>query len=73
VANIASSGAQYNANAPIGENAEHDLQAGVSRFVSTPSGVGLSQKPRAFLGVGDSVSLGIEGLGEQRQRVVASR
>jgi 2-keto-4-pentenoate hydratase/2-oxohepta-3-ene-1,7-dioic acid hydratase in catechol pathway len=31
------------------------------------------QKPPLFLGVGDPVSLGIEGLGEQRQKVVASR
>jgi hypothetical protein len=37
------------------------------------SGVGLSQKPPLFLGVGNTVSLGIEGLGEQRPRVLASR
>ena len=49
------------------------LQPGDVVTTGTPSGVGLSQKPPLFLGVGDTVSLGIEGLGEQRQRVVASR
>jgi 2-keto-4-pentenoate hydratase/2-oxohepta-3-ene-1,7-dioic acid hydratase in catechol pathway len=38
----------------------------------TPPGVGLGMKPNpVFLKVGDVVTLGIEGLGEQRQRVVA--
>jgi 2,4-diketo-3-deoxy-L-fuconate hydrolase len=36
----------------------------------TPPGVGLGMKPPKFLNVGDVVTLGIEGLGEQRQRVV---
>jgi 2-keto-4-pentenoate hydratase/2-oxohepta-3-ene-1,7-dioic acid hydratase in catechol pathway len=38
----------------------------------TPPGVGLGFKPPVFLKVGDVVELGIEGLGTQRQRVVAS-
>jgi 2,4-diketo-3-deoxy-L-fuconate hydrolase len=38
----------------------------------TPPGVGLGFKPPVFLGVGDVVELGIEGLGTQQQKVVAS-
>jgi 2-keto-4-pentenoate hydratase/2-oxohepta-3-ene-1,7-dioic acid hydratase in catechol pathway len=37
----------------------------------TPSGVGLGLKPQRFLKPGDTMRLGITGLGEQRQRVVA--
>jgi 2-keto-4-pentenoate hydratase/2-oxohepta-3-ene-1,7-dioic acid hydratase in catechol pathway len=37
----------------------------------TPPGVGLGQKPPVFLKAGDVVELGIEGLGVQRQVVVA--
>lgn len=37
----------------------------------TPAGVGLGMKPPQFLKAGDVVELGIEGLGESRQRVVA--
>ncbi len=36
----------------------------------TPPGVGMGQKPPRFLKAGDVVSLGIDGLGEQRQVVV---
>jgi 2-keto-4-pentenoate hydratase/2-oxohepta-3-ene-1,7-dioic acid hydratase in catechol pathway len=36
----------------------------------TPPGVGLGQKPNIFLKAGDVMTLGIEGLGEQRQDVV---
>jgi 2,4-didehydro-3-deoxy-L-rhamnonate hydrolase len=40
----------------------------------TPSGVGLGMKPEpVYLKVGDEVVAGIDGLGEQRQRVVAYR
>ncbi len=38
----------------------------------TPAGVGNGMKPPQFLKPGDVVTLGIEGLGEQRQEVVAS-
>ena len=38
----------------------------------TPPRVGLGMKPPTFLNVGDVVTLGIEGLGEQRQEIVAS-
>jgi 2,4-diketo-3-deoxy-L-fuconate hydrolase len=58
------------------------LVAYVSRFMSlqsgdvistgTPAGVGLGQKPPVYLEVGQSIRLGIDGLGEQRQRVVAT-
>jgi 2,4-diketo-3-deoxy-L-fuconate hydrolase len=37
----------------------------------TPSGVGCFMKPPRFLRKGDVVELGIEGLGESRQRVVS--
>ncbi|SEM75520.1 2-keto-4-pentenoate hydratase/2-oxohepta-3-ene-1,7-dioic acid hydratase (catechol pathway) [Sphingomonas gellani] len=37
----------------------------------TPPGVGMGQKPPVFLKAGDVMRLGIDGLGEQRQEVVA--
>ena len=37
----------------------------------TPPGVGLGMKPPRFLKAGDTMSLGIDGLGRQAQRVVA--
>jgi 2-keto-4-pentenoate hydratase/2-oxohepta-3-ene-1,7-dioic acid hydratase in catechol pathway len=37
----------------------------------TPAGVGLGMKPPSYLKPGDVVELGIEGLGESRQEVVA--
>jgi 2,4-didehydro-3-deoxy-L-rhamnonate hydrolase len=39
----------------------------------TPAGVGLGFDPPLFLKAGDVVELGIDKLGRQRQRVVASR
>jgi 2-keto-4-pentenoate hydratase/2-oxohepta-3-ene-1,7-dioic acid hydratase in catechol pathway len=39
----------------------------------TPPGVGLGMKPPQFLKAGDVVRLGIEGLGEQQQKVVRFR
>jgi 2-keto-4-pentenoate hydratase/2-oxohepta-3-ene-1,7-dioic acid hydratase in catechol pathway len=39
----------------------------------TPPGVGAGMKPPTFLNIGDVVTLGIEGLGEQRQEIVAAR
>jgi 2,4-diketo-3-deoxy-L-fuconate hydrolase len=36
----------------------------------TPPGVGLGQKPPVYLKAGDLIELSIEGLGQQRQRVV---
>src|ERR1700704_1503846 len=38
----------------------------------TPPGVGAGMKPPSFLNVGDIVTLGIEGLGEQRQEIIAA-
>ncbi|MBR0698127.1 fumarylacetoacetate hydrolase family protein [Bradyrhizobium lablabi] len=38
----------------------------------TPPGVGSGMKPPQFLNVGDVVTLGIEGLGEQRQEIIAA-
>jgi 2,4-diketo-3-deoxy-L-fuconate hydrolase len=61
-----------------------DLVADVSRYMTlvpgdvittgTPPGVGMGMKPEAqYLKAGDVVTLGISGLGEQRQKVVAYR
>ncbi len=59
-----------------------ELVTYVSRFMSlqpgdvistgTPPGVGLGHKPPIFLSPGQVMTLGIEGLGAQRQEVVAS-
>jgi len=38
----------------------------------TPPGVGTGMKPPTYLNAGDVVTLGIEGLGEQRQEIVAA-
>jgi 2-keto-4-pentenoate hydratase/2-oxohepta-3-ene-1,7-dioic acid hydratase in catechol pathway len=53
----------------------------LSRFMSlhpgdiistgTPPGVGMGQKPQVFLKPGDKIQLGIQGLGEQKQNVIA--
>jgi 2-keto-4-pentenoate hydratase/2-oxohepta-3-ene-1,7-dioic acid hydratase in catechol pathway len=37
----------------------------------TPSGVGMGFKPPKFLRPGDRVTLSVEGLGAQNQRLVA--
>jgi 2,4-diketo-3-deoxy-L-fuconate hydrolase len=37
----------------------------------TPPGVGLGMKPPQYLKPGDTLRLGIEGLGEQNSRLVA--
>lgn len=53
----------------------------LSRFMSlhpgdiistgTPPGVGMGMDPQTYLKPGDVIELGIEGLGEQRQDVIA--
>jgi 2-keto-4-pentenoate hydratase/2-oxohepta-3-ene-1,7-dioic acid hydratase in catechol pathway len=48
------------------------LQPGDVISTGTPPGVGMGQKPEQYLQTGDSMVLGIRGLGVQRQRVVAS-
>jgi 2,4-didehydro-3-deoxy-L-rhamnonate hydrolase len=48
------------------------LQPGDIITTGTPPGVGSGMKPPRFLNVGDVVTLGIEGLGEQRQEIVAA-
>jgi 2-keto-4-pentenoate hydratase/2-oxohepta-3-ene-1,7-dioic acid hydratase in catechol pathway len=47
------------------------LEPGDVITTGTPPGVGLGMKPPKFLKVGDTMHLGIAGLGEQRQTVVA--
>lgn len=46
------------------------LQPGDVISTGTPPGVGLGQKPPVYLKGGEVMRLGIQGLGEQRQRVV---
>ncbi|MGB6119287.1 MAG: fumarylacetoacetate hydrolase family protein [Mesorhizobium sp.] len=46
------------------------LQPGDVISTGTPPGVGMGQKPQVFLKAGQVMTLGIEGLGSQRQRVV---
>jgi 2,4-didehydro-3-deoxy-L-rhamnonate hydrolase len=46
------------------------LEPGDVITTGTPPGVGLGMKPPRFLKPGDVVTLGIEGLGEQRQQIV---
>ncbi|MEE9445721.1 MAG: fumarylacetoacetate hydrolase family protein [Cocleimonas sp.] len=48
------------------------LQPGDIISTGTPPGVGLGQKPEIYLKPGDVIDLGIEGLGVQCQKVVAS-
>ena len=45
------------------------LQPGDVISTGTPAGVGMGMKPPVWLKPGDEIRLGIEGLGEQRQRV----
>lgn len=47
------------------------LEPGDIITTGTPPGVGLGMKPPRFLRPGDVMTLGIEGLGEQRQEVLA--
>jgi len=47
------------------------LEPGDVIITGTPAGVGLGMKPPRFLRPGDVIELGIEGLGRQRQQVVA--
>jgi 2,4-diketo-3-deoxy-L-fuconate hydrolase len=49
------------------------LEPGDVVSTGTPPGVGLGQKPPVYLREGDVMQLEIEGLGRQRQRVVAAR
>jgi 2-keto-4-pentenoate hydratase/2-oxohepta-3-ene-1,7-dioic acid hydratase in catechol pathway len=47
------------------------LEPGDVITTGTPPGVGLGMKPPRYLEAGDVVTLSIEGLGEQRQKVIA--
>jgi 2-keto-4-pentenoate hydratase/2-oxohepta-3-ene-1,7-dioic acid hydratase in catechol pathway len=47
------------------------LEPGDVVTTGTPPGVGDGQKPPRYLKAGDTVSLGVDGLGQQAQRVVA--
>ncbi len=47
------------------------LEPGDVITTGTPPGVGSGKKPPRFLKAGDTISLGIDGLGQQAQRVIA--
>lgn len=49
------------------------LQPGDIISTGTPPGVGMGMKPPVFLNEGDVITLGIERLGEQRQRVLRDK
>lgn len=49
------------------------LQPGDIITTGTPPGVGMGKKPPVFLRPGNSMRLGVEGLGEQQQKVVSER
>jgi len=46
------------------------LQPGDIISTGTPPGVGLGQKPPVYLRPGNTITLGVEGLGRQSQRVI---
>jgi 2-keto-4-pentenoate hydratase/2-oxohepta-3-ene-1,7-dioic acid hydratase in catechol pathway len=46
------------------------LQPGDIISTGTPPGVGLGQKPPVYLRPGNTITLGVEGLGRQSQRVL---
>jgi 2-keto-4-pentenoate hydratase/2-oxohepta-3-ene-1,7-dioic acid hydratase in catechol pathway len=48
------------------------LQPGDVISTGTPPGVGMGQKPPKFLQPGDKIQLGVQGLGEQNQTVIAA-
>ncbi len=49
------------------------LRPGDVITTGTPPGVGMGQKPMAFLRPGQLMRLGVQGLGEQQQRAVAAK
>jgi 2,4-diketo-3-deoxy-L-fuconate hydrolase len=49
------------------------LEPGDVVTTGTPPGVGLGMKPPVFLKPGDVMTLHIQGLGQQSQKVVAFR
>ena len=58
--------------APAGAEARiAALTAATLADTGTPPGVGMGRKPQRFLKKGDVVRLGIAGLGEQQQEVIA--
>ena len=47
------------------------LQTGDIVTTGTPPGVGMAMKPPVYLKAGDTIKLGIDGLGEQNQKVIS--
>jgi 2-keto-4-pentenoate hydratase/2-oxohepta-3-ene-1,7-dioic acid hydratase in catechol pathway len=48
------------------------LMPGDVIYTGTPAGVGVARNPPLFLKAGDVITLGADGLGTQRQRIVLS-
>ena len=48
------------------------LQAGDVISTGTPPGVGMGQSPQQYLHGGETVTLGIAGLGEQKSKVLSA-
>ena len=48
------------------------LQPGDVISTGTPPGVGMGLNPQVWLKPGDEMRLGIEGLGEQKQKTVSA-
>jgi len=48
------------------------LQPGDIITTGTPPGVGMGMKPPCYLEIGDVVTSGIDGLGTQRQQIIAA-
>ena len=48
------------------------LQPGDIISTGTPPGVGMGLNPQVWLKPGDEMHLGIEGLGEQKQKTVSA-
>jgi 2-keto-4-pentenoate hydratase/2-oxohepta-3-ene-1,7-dioic acid hydratase in catechol pathway len=49
------------------------LQPGDMIITGTPAGVGLGKKPPRFLKPGETMTLGVEKLGEQTQKLAAAK
>jgi len=47
------------------------LQTGDIVTTGTPPGVGMAMKPPVYLKAGDTIKLGVDGLGEQNQKVIS--
>jgi 2,4-didehydro-3-deoxy-L-rhamnonate hydrolase len=49
------------------------MEPGDVVIIGTPPGVGLGMKPPTFLKAGEVMTLGIDGLGEQKRKIVKGK